>query len=431
MRLKFFSLFVCFSIVCFSSAFPNDVAKDDLIRKLSEKVDQLEKKVDALSGKLGIYENSKGVSEEVIDKKVSDALARKAQDEPGFLKALKGITLSGYVDAAYEYNFNTPSSGANTARIFDTEANSFTFQSAKIALEKLPSVEDRVGFRTDVIFGQDAKIIKSYGWDTDDVNLEQGYVDALLPLGKGLDVKFGKFVTLAGAEVIESKDNWNFSRGLLFGYAIPFTHTGIRASYPVLDNLTGYFGINNGWDDIKDNNSSKTIETALAYAPTDKVSFNLAYLFGPEYEDNNHSNRNLIDFIATYKPLEKLTFKVNTDYGFEDGLNGVYGVTGKDSGDWFGVAGYVRYDVNNWLSFSNRTEYFSDPDGLRNVGGLSTALGQDVWENTLTMELRPFKNIITRLEYRYDQSSENIFTKNDAEAAGHQSTIGFETIYAF
>ncbi|MFA6282071.1 MAG: outer membrane beta-barrel protein, partial [Candidatus Omnitrophota bacterium] len=159
--------------------------------------------------------------------------------------------------------------------------------------------------------------------------------------------------------------------------------------------------------------------------------FNLVYLFGPEYEHNNHSNRNLIDFVATYKPLEKLTFKVNTDYGYEDNLEGAYGVNGKDSGDWFGVAGYVRYDVNSWLSFSNRTEYFNDPDGLRNVGSLSTALAQDIWENTLTMELRPFKNIITRLEYRYDQSSKDIFTKDNSNAVAHQSTIGFETIYAF
>ena len=37
---------------------------------------------------------------------------------------------------------------------------------------------------------------------------------------------FGKFVTSAGAEVIESKDNWNYSRSLLFAYAIPYWHFG-------------------------------------------------------------------------------------------------------------------------------------------------------------------------------------------------------------
>jgi len=421
MKKRVFVLFFSFLLVGVSGAFCDEAAKDDLIRRLSDKVEQLEKKVDDLSSKLGVYEKTKGVSEEVIEKKVSDVLAKKEEAEPSFLKALKSTTLSGYVDAAYTYNFNTPDSGSNTARIFDTAANSFTFQSAKIALEKLPTTEDRVGFRTDVLFGQDAKIIKPYGWDTDDVNLEQGYVEALLPLGKGLDAKFGKFVTLAGAEVIESKDNWNFSRGLLFGYAIPFTHTGVRMSYPVTDKLTGYFGVNNGWDDIKDNNKSKSFETSLAFAPTDKSSFNLTYIYGPEQAGNNHDNRNLIDFVATYKPFEKITLKLNTDYAIEaDGVS-----VGKN-GTWAGVAGYIRYDVNDWLSFANRTEYFSDPDGLRVTSGT----GQDLWENTITAELRPFKNIITRLEYRYDSSSKDIFTKN-GETSDHQNTIAAEAIYMF
>ena len=35
-------------------------------------------------------------------------------------------------------------------------------------------------------------------------------------------------------EVIEGYDGWNdqYSRSLLFGYAIAFTHTGVKATYP-------------------------------------------------------------------------------------------------------------------------------------------------------------------------------------------------------
>lgn len=426
MAKSFFAVVFGLLLVCSNNAFSEVQTNDELVKKLSEKIEQLEKKVDDLNAKLGVYEKSKGVSEDVIEKKVSDVLAKKEDNEPGLLKALKGTTLSGYVDTAYLYNFNDPDNGTNAARVFDNKANTFTLQSAKIALEKLPTDADRVGFRTDVLFGHDAKIIKPYGWSTDDVNLEQAYVDALLPFGKGLDVKMGKFVTMHGAEVIESKDNWNFSRSLLFGYAIPFTHTGIRASYPLRDNLTGYFGVNNGWDDIEDNNKSKSVETGFAYTLSDKTSFNLNYMFGPEYENNNHTNRSLVDFVATYKPFEKWTFKVNTDYGFEDNLNGAYGTGEKDSGYWAGVAGYARYDVNNWLSFSNRTEYFTDPYGLRVTSGT----GQDLWENTLTAEVRPFKNLITRLEYRYDASSKDIFSENGLTSKS-QNTIAAEAIYLF
>jgi hypothetical protein len=38
-------------------------------------------------------------------------------------------------------------------------------------------------------------------------------------------------VTLAGYEVIEAWKDPNITRSILFGFAIPFTHTGIRANY--------------------------------------------------------------------------------------------------------------------------------------------------------------------------------------------------------
>jgi len=39
-------------------------------------------------------------------------------------------------------------------------------------------------------------------------------------------------VTPAGAEVVESKDNWNYSRGLLFAWAIPYFHFGRAPNTP-------------------------------------------------------------------------------------------------------------------------------------------------------------------------------------------------------
>lgn len=319
------------------------------------------------------------------------------------------------------YNFNDPESGLNTARVFDTESNSFALQCAKIAFEKLPDAGGGVGFRTDLLFGQDAEVLTPFGSNRDQFDLEQAYVDILTPWGRGLDIKAGKFTTLLGAEVIEAKDNWNISRSLLFGYAIPFTHTGIRASYPFSDKLTGIVGLNNGWDNIKDNNKSKSIETGLLWAPKDWLSLGIADAYGPEQAGNNHSNRNVSDLVVTIKPSDKLTLKLNTDYGYEED-----GVSIDKKGYWTGVAGYIRYDINKWLSLANRAEYFNDPKGLRVVSGTP----QSLWENTCTLEIRPFKNLITRLEYRFDRSSEDIFSKHE-KVADYQSTIGVQAIYLF
>lgn len=398
-------------------------------QKLLKRIEELEKKVEALTNRLSIYEKAPTATlpEEVIQKKVDDILAKREEKEGGLVKAFKDITLSGFIDTSYTYSFNAPDSRTNTARVFDTQANNFNVQAAEVVLERLPPDKGGVGFRTDLFFGEDAEVITPTGSTRDEFDLQQAYISLKpplnfnLPFGNWQWIKLGKFVTMHGAEVIEAKDNWNFSRSLLFGYAIPFTHTGIRAGYQFIDGLSGYLGINNGWDNVNDNNKSKSVEGALAWAASDKLSFNLAGMYGPEQASNDHSQRGLVDFLATYKPFDKWTLMVNADYGHEEDVV----EAGKD-GYWSGVATYLRYDPLSWLSLISRTEFMSDRQGLRIVSGTN----QDIWEQTLTLELKPYKDLITRLEYRHDQSSSPAFTDNQ-KATSHQDTIGLEMIYSF
>ncbi len=389
--------------------------------KLAQKVEELQARLATLEAKQApssaVAPVTRGDVESIVAEKV-------AASGSGLPDAFKGITLSGFVDTSYVYNTNHPDSGLNTGRVFDTEANSFGFQATKLALEKLPAKTGGVGFRADLLLGEDAKVLNSFtnGFNGDGhFDLEQGYVDVMAPVGKGLDIKVGKFTTLQGAEVIEAKDNWNFSRSLLFGYAEPATHTGVRISYSILDTLTGYFGVNNGWDDVKDNNKGKSVEASLAWTPKDWFSLNLSGISGAEEVGNNHSNRNLVDLVATYNPIKKLTLKLAADYANEQDAAGL-----DKNGTWSGIAGYARYDINDKWSVSNRTEYFTDPNGLRVVSGTP----ENMWENTATLELRPYKDLITRLEYRYDSSSANIYTVGSS-ATDHQGTIALEAIYAF
>lgn len=426
---KLFGFLAIFLVFCFGFLPFAIAGGDETTEKLLKRIEELEKKVEVLNNRLSVYEKAPAVTlpDELIQKKVDDILIKREEEEGGLIKALKDISLSGFIDTSYTYNFNGPDSRTNTARVFDTEANNFNVQAAEVVFERLPPDSGGVGFRTDLFFGEDAEVITPTGSTRDEFDLQQAYISLKpppsfnLPIGSWQWIKIGKFVTMHGAEVIEAKDNWNFTRSLLFGYAIPFTHTGIRAGYQFSDSLSGYLGINNGWDNVKDNNKTKSVEGALAWSPNDKLSFNLAGMYGPEQESNDHSQRALIDFLATYKPFDKWTLMLNADYAHEEDAV----ARGKD-GSWSGVAGYLRYDVNDWMSLISRTEFFSDRQGLRVVSGTA----QDLWEQTLTLELRPYKDFITRLEYRHDESSSKIFTDNQ-KSVDNQDTIGLEMIYLF
>ena len=103
--------------------YPGFVAADEGrdTENLLKRIEELEKKVEVLTNRLSISEKAPAVTvpEEVIQKKVDDILAKREATEGGLVKALKDITLSGFIDTSYTYNFNAPDSRTNTARVFD------------------------------------------------------------------------------------------------------------------------------------------------------------------------------------------------------------------------------------------------------------------------------------------------------------------------
>src|SRR6185295_15010740 len=129
-------------------------------------------------------------------------------------------TFTGTLDGYYGYNFNKPQVGPslerkNDYRAFDIHDQSFSFNYGELAVDYKPN---NVGVRVDVGFGDAADIVNASGSSTWR-HIQQAYITATKDK---FTLDFGKFVTPIGAEVIETKDNWNYSRGLLFTQAIPF-----------------------------------------------------------------------------------------------------------------------------------------------------------------------------------------------------------------
>lgn len=348
---------------------------------------------------------------------------------------VSGVTVSGFVDTTWNYNFNSPDTLTNRARVFDAAADTIDMSAAELVFYKAPTEQERVGFRTDLYFGTDSEVIGSAGLGTtdDEFDLEQAYVEMLVPTSNviaganDINLKVGKFVTLAGFEVIESKDNWNISRGLLFGYAIPFTHTGVRGTYVFDNGWDLALGVNNGWDIVDDTNTGKTMEfhfgfNALQLPGESTLTIGINHYWGPEAASNDNTNRNLTDVIFLYNtPIKPLTLAYNFDYGHEDNL-----IAENNDGNWMAHGVHAKWTFNDQWSLAGRYEFFDDTDGLRVISGSPAEYNS----LTGTLEYRPWKNIITRLEYRYDDANRNLFNDR-AGFSDNQSTMAGEVIYYF
>ena len=323
-------------------------------------------------------------------------------------------SFTGFIDGSYGYNFNKPGDAKSLYRNFDVNHNQFSLNYAELAIEQKPAP---LGFRADIGFGDAATIVHAGEPAGADIYrpLQQAYVSA----AKGkVQVDFGKFVTQHGAEVIETKDNWNYSRSLLFAWAIPYYHFGARLTVTANDRVTLGASVSNGWNNVVDNNQGKTVGFQAVLRPTSKFSFVQNYMVGKEQSGVNvDAVRHLWDSLATLDVTPRLSLMANYDYGMDR--------SGGARVRWQGLAGYAKISPTSKLKLIPRLEWFDDSQGF------TTGTAQTLKEGTLTAEILVAEGAFLRGEYRYDWSNQSVFQRNATGALGHQSSVTLGFVYTY
>jgi hypothetical protein len=348
---------------------------------------------------------------------------------PSLAGLLGPTTLSGFVDVYYGQNFNNPASQASGLRFFDQGANMFGLNLVELVVDKAPdATNSRTGYHVALGFGQAMNAVNGtdHGGLSFDQYLKEAYFSYLAPVGKGLQIDVGKFVTPAGAEVIETKDNWNYSRGLLFSYAIPYYHFGMRAKYAFNDKYSLNAMFVNGWNNVVDNNTGKTYGLGFGWNPNKKFGIAQNYIAGPELNSLNSAWRQLSDTVITYSPTAKLSFIVNGDYGRGDRITNPLTAIVSRPVFWTGIAGYVRYAFTGTSAFSTRYEYFDDHDGF----ATGTLAPTHINEFTTTFERLVAHHIISRFEFRRDFANQPVFLKG-SNPVTDQNTLTAGLVFTF
>jgi hypothetical protein len=353
-----------------------------------------------------------------------------ASTSPSLASLLGPTSLSGFVDVYYSQNFNNPATQTNSLRFFDGATNQFGLNLVELVVDKTPEVSNsRTGYHVALGFGQAMNAVNGsdHAGLSFDQYLKEAYFSYLAPAGKGLQIDVGKFVTPHGAEVIETKDNWNYSRGILFSYAIPYYHLGMRAKYAFSEKYSISGFLVNGWNNVVDNNTGKTYGIGFGWNPNKKFGIVQNYMAGPEENGLNHIVRQLSDTVITYSPTSKLSFMVNGDYGRGDRVV-IDPATNTFSPPvfWTGVAGYVRYALPGSSAIATRYEYYDDHDGFTT----GTLVPTHFHEVTATFERIMAHHIISRFEFRRDMSNQPVFLKGTTPVFD-QNTLTAGLVFTF
>jgi Putative beta-barrel porin-2, OmpL-like. bbp2 len=331
------------------------------------------------------------------------------------------MAVTGFVDGYYTENNNHPTDSANgqlnDLYNFNDRADAVELSAAKLTLNHDPAP---IGAHFDFIYGRTNGLVNA---GLQGNYIEQAFISVKPPKAKGFEADFGKFVTSAGAEVIEAKDNWNYSRSILFSWAIPYFHTGVRTSMPVSKTETIGVQLVNGWNSVTKNNGWITVGITSAYVMP-KYTWDVNVYTGPEHATAAHGYRNLFDTTLLLTPNAKFNAYINYDYG-ENRDAVVDGIGDHNRNTWQGIAIAAHEQFAATMAVAGRFEYYDD------VNGFTTGTIQHLNEFTGTYEYKAPKlpqSLVSRLEYRHDESNEPFFHKSRTGMVDGQSTVSLGLI---
>lgn len=343
-----------------------------------------------------------------------------------------GINLGGLVEVGYTHSFGDPVDDEIVGRAFDFEDDELILNQLDFVAERETDYEKPwdVGFKLEMLYGRDGRFTRSNGFLDDDddeepntheFDITQLYGEIILPVGNGMKLTAGKFITPLGYELVMPADNAFYSHSFIFNL-VPYAHTGLLLTYPLCDQWTIAGGASRGWDQAgEDNNDAIDGIGVVTFAPSDETEMALSFTIGPELEDNTDDWRYAFDYYITHQCTENLLAAIDATWIYEENA----GEDGEDA-NTFGIAGYATYTINDRFDVNARAEWFGDTDGY---------LGYDanLYEVTLGLKITPFagdpigRNLFFRPEVRYDVSDEDVFDDGEND----QITFGIDAIVLF
>lgn len=424
----------------------------------------------------------------------------KKSEAAGLWKTL-GFQISGGASFVYNHNFNNPATNLSQLRTSDANTNTFAPTLAQIIFQRVPDAAgsgvERAGFRFRGNFGPDATMSRARsntrpGFDNVEFDPQELYVEYIAPIGNGLDIKMGKINTILGYETFTSWENPNYSRTFGYNLSQAFTTTGIRLTYQFNPVVNLMVAVNNGWDNVNDNNKGKMIEGGLTLSPHKRWTSYFYASWAAEQSNcqgagqgiipangcvsgatgtDPKAHRNVLDMIHTWKVTDMDTLVMENYYVNEENVSVL---KPSHNGRWNSSYLYWIHDFNDQTqphAFSGRLRggIFEDAGGVRTctgavntVGGNNTCANSPgsaannglgtgatvfnqagvgsgpggapqaltVWEVTYTLQYAIYPTLITRTEYRHDHANKNVFLMGD-HATNHQNTLAFNVNYLF
>jgi Putative beta-barrel porin-2, OmpL-like. bbp2 len=329
------------------------------------------------------------------------AIAAAGQDSAN----KKSLTISGYAEVYYQYDFNKPADGNRPGFIYShNRHNEFNlnlgFIKAAYATESVrANLAIAGGTYMNANYAAEPGVLR---------NIFEANIGIRLSKKKNLWLDAGILPSHIGFESAVSKDCPVLTRSIAAENS-PYFEAGAKITYTT-DNGKWLFSAMalNGWQRITRLNGNSLLSwgTQIQYKPSDKVLLNYSSFIGTDKPDSARLSRVFHNIYGLFTISEKLGLTFGFDIGTEE-----QSPNSQRSNTWYTPVGIIKYTINDKLALAARGEYYHDKAGViivtNSPNGFRTA------GYSLNIDYTIVKNVLLRLEGRSLRSKDRIFVKGN------------------
>lgn len=334
---------------------------------------------------------------------------------------LEDTDFYGSVSATYtqDLKFIGENKGEISQAFPQDSYNTFALNQLWFGMDRAPTEDSRGGFHIDIAYGKNAN------GTTDDPEVWAAYVSYLAPIGNGIQIDAGELWTLIGAEVVDTTENYNITRGLVWNLQ-PVSHVGVIAGTQLTDEISFAIGAVNEplGDTNADLDNGKTVTWHLGWA-NDSYSVSTNGIWGSQSDGDESDKYGNIELLVTADPTDSFSAWFDYNYVFYDDTPNAFGFGAEEDSSVHAFALAGRYAFTEKTGFAVRGEFLAYD--------LDDRSDEQQWSLTGTFDHMLTDSLMARLEARYDSASEDIFqNQNDESPRSKSQAIAIaELVYAF
>ncbi|HEY0652094.1 MAG TPA: outer membrane beta-barrel protein [Chryseosolibacter sp.] len=306
------------------------------------------------------------------------------------------VTVEGYVDTYYAYNFNERDTKDIPYFVSMSRHNEFNVNLAFVDVKYSSH-----SLRARIVPGFGTYVNANYANEPASLkNLIEANVGIRIFKDKGFWIDAGVLGSPYTNESAISKDHLAYTRSLA-AENVPYYLSGVKATLPLSSKFNAYLFLLNGWQQIADQNSNKSFGSQIELRPNNNLLITWNTYIGKERAaiDSVNGTRYFSDLYFIYKKA-KLSMTGCVYYGIQEHMD--------ENLKWMQANIITRYRLSSVVSTTLRFEYFNDSKGVLIVPVVPAAEFKTSGAS-LGIDFLIEDNVLLRTEARQLFSSNNIY----------------------